>query len=134
MNALFQAKRLVLRHLEVEVVALSAEVFRLGVHVVAVRAVELILIVRRGMRIGGLDVFGLLHQLLGVVALRAGFDGRHLGVGLVRSVTHRARHALGDMSVSAELISSLNAQGKTKQCSKKRSLFHNFSPVGILPC
>ena len=67
MNALFQAKRLVLRHLEVEVVALSAEVFRLGVHVVAVRAVELILIVRRDMRICRFDVFCFLDDSLDVV-------------------------------------------------------------------
>ena len=72
-----------LGHLEAELVALVAEVFRFAVHVVAVRAVELILIVRGDVRIRRLDVLCLFNEILGVVALRAGLDVGRGRIGLV---------------------------------------------------
>ena len=44
-----------LRHLEAELMTLVAEVLGFAVHVVAVHAVELVLVVRRDVRIRGLD-------------------------------------------------------------------------------
>ena len=63
-----------LRHLEAELMALVAEVLRFAVHVVAVRAVKLVLIVRGDVRIRRLDVLRLLNEVLRVVALRARLD------------------------------------------------------------
>ena len=57
-------------HLEAELVALVAEVLRFAVHVVAVRAVKLVLIVRGDVRIRRRDVLRLLDEVLRVVALR----------------------------------------------------------------
>ena len=64
-----------LRHLEAELMTLVAEVLGFAVHVVAVHAVELVLVVRRDVRIRGLDALGLFNEILGVVALGAGLDG-----------------------------------------------------------
>ena len=86
--------------------ALSAEVFALFVAQVAVRALELILVVRRGVRVVGLDVFRLIHQSLRRMALRAGIDvGRIKLGGIALTVTHLAAHPLCDMAVSQKLIS-----------------------------
>ena len=49
------------------------------------------------MRIGGLDVLRLRDELLGVMAARAGFDRRHLGILHVLTVAGLALQALGDM-------------------------------------
>ena len=69
-----------LRHLEAELMALVAEVLRFAVHVVAVRAVKLVLIMRGDVRIRRLDVLRLLNEVLRVVALRARLDvGRGWG-------------------------------------------------------
>ena len=75
-----------LRHLEIEVVALRAEVHALFVSHMAVGAFQLVAIVRRGMRILGLHVLGHLDQLLGGMALGAGVDVRGLGIVLIGTV------------------------------------------------
>ena len=76
-------------HLEAELMALVAEVFRFAVHVVAVRAVELILIVRRDVGIDGLDALRLFNEILSVVALGAGLDVGRGRIGLVGAVAGR---------------------------------------------
>lgn len=85
--------------------ALIAEIFRFRMHIVTVRAVELILIVRRRMRIMGLDVLGLFNQSRYRVALRAGIDRRQFGFSHIHvlSMAHLAADAFGNMSVGSEL-------------------------------
>ena len=65
---------------------LVAEVLGFAVHVVAVHAVELVLVVRRDVRIRGLDALGLFNEILGVVALGAGLDVGSGRIGLVGAV------------------------------------------------
>ena len=76
-----------LRHLVLEVVALRAEVLRLAVHHVAVRAVEFRPVVGRDVRICGLDALRLLDERVNLVATRAGCEVGRLGIRLVRAVT-----------------------------------------------
>ena len=90
-------------HLEAELVALVAEVLRFAVHVVAVRAVKLVLIVRGDVRIRRLDVLRLLNEVLRVVALRARLDVGRGGIGLVGAVAGFARQTHGGVAVGAEL-------------------------------
>ena len=78
-----------LRHLEAELMALVAEVLRFAVHVVAVRAVKLVLIMRGDVRIRRLDVLRLLNEVLRVVARRARLDVGRGGIGLVGAVAVR---------------------------------------------
>ena len=75
-----------LRNLVAELVALVAEVFRLAVHDVAVRAFKFVAVVRGHVRVGRLDVLRLFNEGLDVVALLARVDRGFLGVGLVRTV------------------------------------------------
>ena len=109
-----------LGHLEAELMALVAEVFRFAVHVVAVRAVELILVVRRDVGIDGLDALRLFDEILGVVALGAGLDVGRGRVGLVGAVAGLAREAHRGMAVGAEL-----ALGGAGTCDKKRTHEHD---------
>ena len=88
-----------LRHLEAELMTLVAEVLGFAVHVVAVHAVELVLVVRRDVRIRGLDALGLFNEILGVVALGAGLDVGSGRIGLVGAVP-AARSALMSMTAS----------------------------------
>lgn len=74
-------------------------------HVVAVRAVKLILIMRRYVRIVRLDVLGLFYKRRNIVAARAVFNRWKFRLGHVHvlSVAHLAADALGDVSIGAEL-------------------------------
>ena len=92
-----------LRHLEAELMALVAEVLRFAVHVVAVRAVKLVLIVRGDVRIRRLDVLRLLNEGLRVVALRARLDVGRGGIGLVGAVAGLAGETHRRMTVGTEL-------------------------------
>ena len=92
-----------LRHLEAELMALVAEVLRFAVHVVAVRAVKLVLIMRGDVRIRRLDVLRLLNEVLRVVALRARLDVGRGGIGLVGAVAGFARQTHGGVAIGAEL-------------------------------
>lgn len=96
-----------LRYIELKVVALRAEVFARFMHVVAVRAFQLILIVRGHMRVLGLHVLRLRDERLRGVALRALFDvGRIEFRGIALAVAHFAVHTAGHVLVGAELIGS----------------------------
>lgn len=90
-----------LLHLEAEAVALIAEIDRRLVHQMAVYAVELILIVRRDMRICRFDVFCFLDDSLDVVTGLAGIDCGFLRIGFIRPMTHFALHAFGDVAFGA---------------------------------
>lgn len=103
-----------LLHLEVELVALVAVVFAFLMHQVAVRAFERVAVVRRDMRIGGLDVLRLRNELLGIVAARAGFDRRHLGILHVLTVAGLALKARLDV-LFGELFARLSGSGAAEQ-------------------
>lgn len=77
-------------NLEAELVTLVTEVFALLMTVVTVHAVQLILIVRREMRILGLDILGLFNQSLDRMTLLTVFDARRLEVLFIRTVANRA--------------------------------------------
>lgn len=74
-------------------------------HEVAVRAIELVLVVGRGVRILRLDVLRFFNERRGRVALDARIDRRDFRLGHVHvlTVAHLAAHALGNMAVRAEL-------------------------------
>ena len=113
-----------LRHLEVKLVALVAEVLaRLMPHV-AVRAVELILIVRREMRIGGLHVLRLRDKRLHIVAKGAGLRRGLLQILLVGTVADRALHSLGDVLVGKRGALSRKAGGRKSSCQSNQRVFH----------
>ena len=103
-----------LLHLEVEFVALIAVVFAFLMHQVAVRAFERVAVVWRDVRIGGLDVLRLRDELLGVVAARAGFDRRHLGILHVLTVAGLALKAGFDV-LFGELFTRLGGSGAAEQ-------------------
>ena len=90
--------------LEAELMALIAIVLGFAVHQVAVRAFKLVAVVRRHVRVGGLDVLGLLNQGLDVVALPARVDRGFLRIGLVRTMAGFAGEAHADVAVGAELL------------------------------
>ena len=74
-------------------------------HMVAVRAFELILIVRRHVRILRLHVLRLRDERLRRMALRALLDVRRIEFrGVALTVTNFAVHAAGHVLVGAELI------------------------------
>ena len=103
-----------LLHLEVEFVALIAVVFAFLMHQVAVRAFERVAVVWRDVRIGGLDVLRLRDELLGVMAARAGFDRRHLGILHVLTVAGLALKAGFDV-LFGELFTRLDGSGAAEQ-------------------
>ena len=118
-----------LRDLEAELVALVAEVFRLAMHDVAVRAFKFVAVVRGRMRVGGLDVLRLFNQSLDVVALLARVHRGFLGIGLVGAVAGFTGEAHAEVAVGAELlIGSLSgAEGKRRsaeRCGEERRHLH----------
>ena len=66
------------------------------------------------MRIGGLDVLRLRNELLGIVAARAGFDRRHLGILHVLTVAGLALKARLDV-LFGELFARLSGSGAAEQ-------------------
>ena len=113
-----------LRHLEVKLVTLVAEVLaRLMPHV-AVRAVELILIVRREVWIGGLHVLRLRDKRLHVVAGGAGFRRGLLQVLLVGTVADRALQPLGDVLVSKRGALGRKAGSRESGGQGNQRVFH----------
>ena len=108
-----------LRHLELEVVALGAEVFARFMHAMAIRALQLILIVRGHVRILRLHVLRLLNELLRRVALRALLDVRGIKFSRVAlAVAHLAVHAASDMAIGAELLSSTGFAGQEERSAE----------------
>ena len=106
-------------HIELEVMALSAEILTLFVHMVAVRALQLILIVRRHMRILRLHVLCLRDELLGVMALSALFDIRRVEFSRIAlTVTHLTIDAFGNMTVGAELLGGAHLAGHQKRSTE----------------
>ena len=105
-------------YLKAESVALVAEVDRLFVHVVTVDAVELILIVRRDVRIGRLDVFGLFNQGFDVVAGLAVVDGRQLRVGLIGTVADLTFHAFGNVPFGSGGRVAARSDGAQQNCAQ----------------
>ena len=121
-----------LRHLEAELMTLVAEVLGFAVHVVAVHAVELVLVVRRDVRIRGLDALGLFNEILGVVALGAGLDVGSGRIGLVGAVAGFARQTHGGVAVGAELAvggsGRAGCEERTHEHDGERTeVFHGFS-------
>ena len=105
-------------YLKAESVALVAEVDRLFVHVVTVDAVELILIVRRDVRIGRLNVFGLFNQGFDVVAGLAVVDGRQLRVGLIGTVADLTFHAFGNVPFGSGGRVAARSDGAQQNCAQ----------------
>ena len=74
-------------------------------HMVAVRAFELILIVGRHVRILGLHAFCLLNKLFCGMALRALLDVRGIEFGRIAfAVAHLASYAASHMTIGAEFV------------------------------
>ena len=124
-------------HLEAELVALVAEVLRFAVHVVAVRAVKLVLIVRGDVRIRRLDVLRLLDEVLRVVALRARLDVGRGGIGLVGAVAGLAGETHRRMTVGTELLvgSLSGAEGERRGAERgedQRRHLHFCFPFWVL--
>ena len=113
-----------LRHLKFELVALVTEVFTRFVAVVAVRAVEFILVVRRRMRILRLHFARFFHQRLRVVALRAGFRRRFLRIFRIRPVADGALNADGGVTVRNPIGGGSRKSDGRKRQHNKQSLFH----------
>ncbi len=117
--------------------ALVAEVFRLAVHDVAVRAFKFVAVVRGHVRVGRLDVLRLFNEGLDVVALLARVDRGFLGVGLVRTVAGLAGEAHADMTVGTELLvgSLSGAEGERRGAERgedQRRHLHFCFPFWVL--
>ena len=91
--------------------ALIAEVFRLHMTHMAVGAVQILAVMRRDVRIGWLDFFGLLHERILLMARRAGFNRRGLRVLRIGPVAHLAAQPLGLVTVGKEIVLSINGKG-----------------------
>ena len=89
-----------LGYLETKRMALVAEIHRIPVHHVTVNAVERVLIVRRGVRIVRLLILGFFHQLLQIVATRAGFQGGFLRIGFIGAMARFTRNPFSGMAFS----------------------------------
>ena len=99
--------------------ALRTEVFARFMHVVAVRAFELILIVRGHVRILGLHVLRLRHERLRRMALRALLDVRRIEFrGVALAVAHFAVHAAG-MCLSAPNLSAAAAVPAARKAAQR---------------
>ena len=101
-------------HLEAELMALVAEDLGGLVPVMAVRAVELVPVVRRRVRIGRLDVLRLLNERLRRMALRARRERGLLRVLRVGAVARGALHALGGVAVGKELAALIGGRGAAR--------------------
>ena len=121
-----------LRHLILKVVALRAEVLRLTVHHVAVRAVEFRSVVGRDVRIRGLDALRLFNERVDLVTTRAGRKVGRLGICLVRAVTGFAFDAHFGVTVGTEfgrLHGERHGHGHRESRSDQRTQrFHFSSP------
>ena len=88
--------------------ALTAEVFTFFVHVMAVRTFQLILIVRRHMRILRLHILRLGDECRRRMTLRALLDVRRIKFRRIPfAVTHFTGHAARRMHVGAEFLRRL---------------------------
>lgn len=112
--------------------ALIAEILRCFMLQVTVHAVQSVLIVRRHVRIGGLDVFRPGHQILGVVATRTGLncrDFRILGIHIF-SVAALARQTACNMAVGTEVTircTGSRTESKAEHHNRgKHKFFHSF--------
>lgn len=105
-------------YFKAESVAPVAEVDRLFVHVVAVHAIELILVVRRNVRIGRFDVFGLFNQGLDVMTGLAVVNGRQLRVGLVGTVADLTFHAFGNVPFGSGGRVAARSDGAQQNCAQ----------------
>ena len=110
-----------LRHLEGELMALIAEVLRLHVAQVAAVAVEVACVVRRDVRVGGLDALRLFNEGCNRVAALAGLRGRFLGIGLVGAVAHLAGDAAGDVAVGKHRVGGKGGRrDESRGCQRER--------------
>lgn len=98
------------RHLEVELVALVAEVRAFAVHHVAVDAFERVAVVRRHVRVRGLDVLCFFNERVHFVAARADVHGG-FGRRLLAGVTGFALEAELDVTVG-EVFRSGGREGR----------------------
>ena len=104
---------------------LVAEILAFLVSHVTVGAVQLILVMRGEMGIGGLDVLRLRHERLHVVTGRAGFRRRFLQILLVRPVADGALQSFGDMLVRKRCGLGRGHGGKARQ-KRYQSVFHKL--------
>lgn len=104
-------------HLEIKLVALIAEVFGLHMTHMAVRALQVLAVVRRNVRVGGLDLCGLFHKRVLLMARRAGFDGGRLRILHILTMAHLAAQTFRLVAISKEVVGS----ARRKRSGKKRT-------------
>ena len=108
-----------LRHLEIKLVTLVAEIFAFLVSHMAVGAVQLILVMRGEVRIRGLHVLRLRDERLRRMALRALLDVRRIEFrGVALAVAHFAVHAAG-MCLSAPNLSAAAAVPAARKAAQR---------------
>lgn len=92
----------------------------------AIRTIELILIVRRHVRIMRLHIGCLLTQPFGVMALRTGFNRRILDVFGIRTVAGLTFETSGDVAVGTEIIGCMcRSESEEAKSDRNRSFLHD---------
>ena len=83
--------------------ALIAEVFGFHMTHMAVRALQVLAVVRRNVRIGRFDLCGLFHKCVLLMARRASFDRGRLRIVRVGPVAHLAAQSFGLVPIGQKL-------------------------------
>ena len=99
--------------------ALIAEVFGFHMTHMAVRALQVLAVVRRNMRIGGFDLCGLFHKCVLLMARRASFDRGRLRIVRVGPVAHLAAQSFGLVPIGQEVVGSLGRKRNGKERTKR---------------
>ena len=110
--------------------ALCTEVFAFLVTKMAVHAIELILIVRRCVRILRFYILGLINQCISGVTLYARIDGRHFRVFSIDPMALLTLDADLTVTICKKIIGACRQRPKGSDAGEKR--YEKFCSHGIL--